>query len=587
MRAARRQQLRKRQAQTLRPARDEHTLHQCTVRTLPRGSHTLRFPSIHMLTMHVATPHSTSAHMTLRERSCARIFAPPHAYLRPDMPPFVYAGGIADVRSCTEPSALLKVARHAPCAHGWHLAPDDASPYARMPPVTVPGAAPCACPGLVPPADLDVVQGTSQPPSVHALTAAWPACGRCGHALLEHGEWILDPHAERVRRTKVAIRLDELLEVRVGLMQDDGKLVDFAYTDVDLDSLRQQMRSLAYVRQAPGKEDEGRRTEEGPRQGASGGAPGNSAPSASSAPSEPSEPPAPSAPTEPSAPSEASAPAAPSKSTAPAAPSNASVPAPSSAPASGPSRNSTSRPPRPPKSQRGKPPAPSTRTPSLPRSVPNADLFHTLNYLYQRAHYLATCAALTNRPHLARWNAVAMRQFFALARRAVIRMYVFVDLSHSDPEIKRSVCKQCMHLLLEGLTAHTTVLGTPHPHPETRRTRLVSTLCLHCRYVRARNVPYPPPAPTRPRHLSQRQRRRRHLWRMHHPEHAPSPPDLAVTPFAERAQGTPWRAPMHAYVQAQHGDVRALEDALTTRGDHITTVGLLRNGQVGPPHDAA
>ncbi|WFC97207.1 hypothetical protein MBRA1_003873 [Malassezia brasiliensis] len=343
-----------------------------------------------------------------------------------------------------------------------------------MPPISVPGTAPCPCPGLVPPTGLEVVPGTTQPPSVHALTAAWPACGRCGHPLLEHGEWILDPHAERVRRTKVAIRLDELLEVRAPLTQDEGKLADFAYTDVDLDSLRQQMRSLAYVRQAPN-------------------------------------------------------------------------------------------------APRTKAPAP-TRTPVLSRSVPNADLFHTLNYLYQRAHYLATCAALTNRPYLARWNAASMRQFFALARRAVIRI---------DPEIKRSVCKRCMHLLLEGLTAHTSVL-------ETRRTRLVSTRCLHCHYVRARNVPYPPPPPRpRPRHLSQRQRRRRHRWRMHHPEQAPPPPDLAVTPFAERLRGTPWRVPMRAYVRARHGDLGALDDALVTRGDHITTVGLLRNGQLGPPQDAA
>lgn len=449
-----------------------------------------------------------------------------------------------------------------------------------MPPVSVPGEAPCACPGLVPPRGLDVVPGTTQPPSVHALTAAWPACGRCGHPLLEHGEWILDPHAERVRRTKVAIRLDELLEVRARLTQDEGKLADFAYTDVDLDSLRRQMRSLAYVRQAPG-EVRGKR----PPSGASGGAPKGAPDSAPGA----SVPPAPAAPAAPS-------PSGPSAAGPAASGPSASGPAASSARGAPPEDRASgaSRPPTARRQAAGRPtprakaPAP-VRTPSLPRSVPNADLFHTLNYLYQRAHYLATCAALTNRPHLARWNAAAMRQFFALARRAVIRMYV-ASGSRSDPEIKRSVCKRCMHLLLEGLTAHTSVLGTWPPHPETRRTRLVSTQCLHCRYVRARNVPYPPPPPpppSRPRHLSQRQRRRRHRWRTHHPTHTPAPPDLAVTPFAERAKGTPWRAPMRAHVQARHGDLDALDDALTTRGDHITTVGLLRNGQLGAPQDAA
>lgn len=62
--------------------------------------------------------------------------------------------------------------------------------------------------------------------------------------------------------------------------------------------------------------------------------------------------------------------------------------------------------------------------PAPPRTVPNADLFHTLNYIYQRAHRMEVMAALRGKPHLARWNAAAMRQFFALAKRAVIRVYV-------------------------------------------------------------------------------------------------------------------------------------------------------------------
>lgn len=63
-------------------------------------------------------------------------------------------------------------------------------------------------------------------------------------------------------------------------------------------------------------------------------------------------------------------------------------------------------------------------TPAPPRTVPNADLFHTLNYIYQRAHRMEAMAVLRGKPHLARWNAAAMRQFFALAKRAVIRVYV-------------------------------------------------------------------------------------------------------------------------------------------------------------------
>lgn len=131
------------------------------------------------------------------------------------MPAFAYARGLGSADACTEATALLKVARHAPCCHGWRLEPDPASPYGRMPPAAVPGAAPCACPGAQPPADLTLSVGTAQPASVPELTSSWPICGRCRHPLLTHGELLLDPHEERVRRTRVAVRLDELLEVRV------------------------------------------------------------------------------------------------------------------------------------------------------------------------------------------------------------------------------------------------------------------------------------------------------------------------------------------------------------------------------------
>lgn len=52
--------------------------------------------------------------------------------------------------------------------------------------------------------------------------------------------------------------------------------------------------------------------------------------------------------------------------------------------------------------------------------------------------------------------------------------------------------------------------------------------------------------------------------------------------YAERLQGTPWKEPMEEYVKTHGGDTEALDRALACRGGHIVTVGLGRNGQVGP-----
>lgn len=67
---------------------------------------------------------------------------------------------------------------------------------------------------------------------------------------------------------------------------------------------------------------------------------------------------------------------------------------------------------------------PGAKKPALSSTVVNADMFHTLNYLYQRAHYLEVRAALQGDTQLAAANASTMRQFFALAKRMVIRVYV-------------------------------------------------------------------------------------------------------------------------------------------------------------------
>lgn len=217
--------------------------------------------------------------------------------------------------------------------------------------------------------------------------------------------------------------------------------------------------------------------------------------------------------------------------------------------------------------------------PILSRTVPNADLFHTLNYMYQRAYHLEARAALTGRPHIAQGNPATMRHVFALARRAVLRMYA--HSSPSDPAIKHSVCKKCFHVLIAGLTCQTSVQGAWRTDPDTRRARLVTSQCTHCYHVRARPVPHRLPV-HKPKHLSQRQRKRRWLRRIHHP--APAPPHVMV-PYAERMAGTPWQEPLLAYAKAHNGDIKSLQHALECRGGHIVTVGLGRNGSIGPTVD--
>lgn len=74
----------------------------------------------------------------------------------------------------------------------------------------------------------------------------WQACGACGHSVSQHanlgpkkeddepgGSGVGDDEQEdeRVRRIKVAVRLDELLE-------EEDRLLDFEYTDEHQESLR-------------------------------------------------------------------------------------------------------------------------------------------------------------------------------------------------------------------------------------------------------------------------------------------------------------------------------------------------------------
>ncbi|KAF9469944.1 hypothetical protein BDZ94DRAFT_1137357, partial [Collybia nuda] len=116
----------------------------------------------------------------------------------------------------------LKIARHSPCST-------------------------CnTCTGLCPAPNVDVVLDEIQTESSLGDLGQYGSddedtaipylqiCS-CGHDALQHGadESDIGP-SEFARRSRVAIRLDELL-------QDVGKLLDFGYIDEDITSLRRQM----------------------------------------------------------------------------------------------------------------------------------------------------------------------------------------------------------------------------------------------------------------------------------------------------------------------------------------------------------
>ncbi|KAK0504748.1 hypothetical protein EDD18DRAFT_1126173 [Armillaria luteobubalina] len=121
------------------------------------------------------------------------------------------------------PQLSLKIARHSPCTR-------------------------CACTGLHPDPDDEVVfddeaqhtfsigdLGQYGSDDEDANPPYLEFCG-CGHGLKEHDATEAGIGVEEfLRRSRVAVRLDELL-------QDAGKLLDFDYIDDDITSLRKQMR---------------------------------------------------------------------------------------------------------------------------------------------------------------------------------------------------------------------------------------------------------------------------------------------------------------------------------------------------------
>ncbi|KAI0684806.1 hypothetical protein BC835DRAFT_1292092 [Cytidiella melzeri] len=115
-----------------------------------------------------------------------------------------------EVPKLSESALALKIARHSPCS----ICTAEICPGIRLPPVVQ----------LV----LDSDEGYDGTQSYLS------SCG-CGHDAIDHGADRSEiGSAEFSRRGRVAVRLDELL-------QDADRLLDFDYTNEDIESLRRQM----------------------------------------------------------------------------------------------------------------------------------------------------------------------------------------------------------------------------------------------------------------------------------------------------------------------------------------------------------
>jgi len=205
--------------------------------------------------------------------------------------------------------------------------------------------------------------------------------------------------------------------------------------------------------------------------------------------------------------------------------------------------------------------------------VPNADVFHTLNFMYQRA----CCAEMINLVH-ADFSApedisTSMRHFFALAKRAVIRI---------DPSIKHSVCRNCYRPMIEGITSRTLI-------QQKKKCALILKQCMHCedeRIVYSYALPTPKCcAPVRPhgkrQNLSQRQRRRRWMYKNRTTE-VEETKILNPVPFSERMDSTAWQESFLAQGLASGLDIALLQESANLRGGHTLSVGLGRES-LGTP----
>lgn len=199
--------------------------------------------------------------------------------------------------------------------------------------------------------------------------------------------------------------------------------------------------------------------------------------------------------------------------------------------------------------------------------VPNADVFHTLNYMYQRACRAEMMNLVHDDFSATEDTATSMRHFFALAKRAVIRI---------DPSIKHSVCRKCYRPMLEGLTNRTLI-------QEKRKCALVVKQCLRCmdeRIVYSCAVPDskycdPVKPDMKRRRLSQRQRRRRWMYKNRTTE-GKEQKIMNPVPFSERMDSTAWQESFVMQGLAQGLDLALLQESANLRGGHELSVGFGR-----------
>ena len=128
---------------------------------------------------------------------------------------FIYPAVTDDIDTLSSSARSIKVARHTPCAA-------------------------CSCRGLHPPQGTPIVLDDSEDyqdaldqteqAEIPTDDGYWMICA-CGHGWDEHGAGTDVSTVEMIRRTKVAMRIDELLG-------DIDKLTDLDYTDADIESLR-------------------------------------------------------------------------------------------------------------------------------------------------------------------------------------------------------------------------------------------------------------------------------------------------------------------------------------------------------------
>ena len=107
---------------------------------------------------------------------------------------------------------------------------------------------------------------------------------------------------------------------------------------------------------------------------------------------------------------------------------------------------------------------------ALPTAIANKDTLQRLNFLYQASTHLATVAAAseatpdgpTQPSSLTMLSRTYSKSIKVIGRKTLVRMYVFffsmdrvfeLKSHHSDPTVKRTLCKGCNIVLLAGNTA--------------------------------------------------------------------------------------------------------------------------------------